>query len=163
MDDHFLFIDIVWMLNSASFLTGFRCRPSKTCSLLAPYIFYPFKQLFSVLQAELHQLHQPANCKQTSAFPLRRGFGPIRSPTEKMKGKSFKQDHTPCQKKWCFAQLLVSVAATADTVVAKNVFWACDNNSQTSKHWKQTNEATYCIDLLIWQIALEWVSSCSHL
>lgn len=158
MADHFLFIDIVWMLNSA---TGFLCRPSKAACWLLISSTHSNSCFLCYKRSSVNCINlQTASRRQHSPWG---GFGPIRSPTEKMKGKRFKQNHTPCQKKWCFAQFLVSVAATADTVVAKNVFWACDNNSQTSEHWKQTNEATCCIDLLFWQIALEWVSSCSHL
>lgn len=48
-----------------------------------------------------------------------------------------------------FARLRAFVPVRADTVVAWNAVWACDNISQTAKHWKQTDEATCCINLVI--------------
>lgn len=93
------------------------------------------------------------------------GFCAVRpSSARKMKRQNTKSNRPDCPSitdSLYDSELFVPVRA--DTVVVRNVVWACDNISQTTKHWKQTNEATYCIDLLIWQIALEWVSPSSNL
>lgn len=123
----------------------------------------PLAQLSLRLRAELHHLHPAANHKQIEVFPRRRILcSQAIICTEDKEAKYWVKAAPLPISRGQFARLEALVPARADTVVARNVVWACDNISQTTKHWKQTDEATYCIDLVIWQIALEWVSTSSR-
>lgn len=111
-----------------------------------------------VPNVELHYLHLAANHKQIEPILQREIFaaGPPSSSSQKIKRRDNKSDQA---RQPSVTDSLPDRPGRTHTVVARNVVWADDNVSQTTKHWKQTNKAAYCNDLVIWQIVLDWVSS----